>query len=440
MSAAARKATIARKQQQKEGQSTVLTHRAKKQRSEVTNSDKNPKERTDSSGRIHNENSSTEVVVYVSSLLGGLWSTVDRPDMAFKSMKTLLLDAFTNDTVLFQSALFVAGTHSNTCGMSASALHGFGSGLLMLRGASLNAIQASVVAGDGDGMTSVAIALLAGWERRFGDRESYEVHIEAWKKMSLPAGALETNNISTLADLTLESFRQGLNERTLSGSVSLPLRSSGGRIHLPVGLPPGFMVLHADRPEAMSLLHLVVMINNHEPSAPNALKEIRKMSLENIAWAPNHSVACDPMPAYEDAWDQTELNALYHIRAACVSINGILIEATQQAHGVKWTFDLQAGLDIHATACQHLSSEELMGTRYEEVALWARFTIAAISTERYNSDTLRSLLMRRGIQTWDELKSLLQRHVYPELYFGTKYYNLYRELMDDWKRIELVSD
>lgn len=350
--------------------------------------------------------------------------------MAQKTNRTLLWTAFTGNNTCFQAALFVAGTFANTCGIPFTALHtGFGSGLLFLRGASLNAIQAAVIETPNDDLNSVSIALLAGWERRFGDQESYRAHIQAWKALPLSDGALDTGSIATLADFTLESFREAAQDLSLRDTGDFVGRSPTGRTLFPPGLPPGFCVIPPNRPEAISLLRLVAMIAQSDPAAPGAVQTIRRYCLENISWSPSHSVGVEPVNSYEEAWDQKDLNALYHVRSAFISINGILIEAALAAHQDQWSFDIQAGLDIHAEACQHLGSRALMGTRYQDIAIWAKFTMSVVASksERGN-EMLQSLLGRAGIETWEQLKGLLQRHVYLERWIGDRYRLLYEEI------------
>ncbi|KAF1356312.1 hypothetical protein BDV97DRAFT_394247 [Delphinella strobiligena] len=296
-SAATRKATIARRQHQQDQHqqlqdrihSTIIKHPPRKETG--VPKARSDRKKADSLERTRTESRSPALVVYVSYLLGGLWSTVERPDLAYKAIRTKLWDAFTNSSTLFQSALFVAGTHANTCGIPPSALKPhFGTGLILLRGASLNAIQAAVIAANGDSLTSIAIALLAGWERRYGDRESYEVHIQAWKALSLPREALEADNITRLTELAFESFRERLNERALTGSAALSLRHNDDYGRLRDSLPSGFRVFHAVRPEARSLLHLVHRFIDEDVHTPDAPSVFRRLALEAMAWGPSHSL------------------------------------------------------------------------------------------------------------------------------------------------------
>lgn len=365
---------------------------------------------------------------YVSTLLHSPPISPEQPGMSLKAIRTQLLDAFANSGTLFQTAIFMAGTHSNTCGLPPTALHStLGAGLIMLRGASMDAIQTAVVAEPGNSTTSVAIALLAAWERRFGDQGSYEIHVQAWRTMSLSPGALEVNSISKLADLTLEGFREQLNERSASVTPSLSPQSHIGR-RFPPGLPSGFMVFRADRPEAMSLLHCVAQVATHVLESEGAPARMRRVCVENMAWGPSHSIRCEIDPANEESWDQLELNALYHIRAVNISINGVYMQATLHAHNSELGMNLEAGLAIHTESCKHLNSEALMGTKFQEVALWARFILCAISREPSSDRLLRSFLHLQGIRNWIQLRALLERHLYSELLLGAISHDLYKQL------------
>lgn len=447
-SAATRKATIARKQkqqqqQQQQQQSPLASSSSASSKAKSTALSQRPRYvdqtvqidggilrgTTSVSENPRGQTASIQIADYVSSLLGSQQGSMDRPAMAYKTIRTLLSSTFVNHPILFQTALFVAGTHSNTCGVPPFALHpGMGTGLILLRGCSLNAIQAAVCASDGDSATSVAIALLAGWERRFGDRESFEVHIKAWKSLSLPPGALEENNIATLAELALESFREGLNERASTNSLNPSNPNAGDRFSYPVGLPPGFKVMRANRPEAISVLNLVSKFAHFEIEAPDAVSKLRALALENMAWGPSHSIKCEPSLIDEEAWDQAELSALLHIRACLIAVSGVWLEAVSKVHGLSQIMDIRAGLRIHVEACQHLRTEMLLGTRYQEVALWARFTLCATTRDEPRDELLRSFLKRRGIGSWDQFKMMLEPHIYSEQLLGADVYNLYELL------------
>jgi hypothetical protein len=46
-----------------------------------------------------------------------------------------------------------------------------------------------------------------------------------------------------------------------------------------------------------------------------------------------------------------------------VTANAPIMWACIEAHNLKWTYDVQTGIDIYAKACRHLRSHDLMGTR-----------------------------------------------------------------------------
>jgi hypothetical protein len=228
-SSGTRKATIARK---------GLLQKSRRQ-SKTSSSASSPEEQHQQQQRQEHVQQAQD---FISSLFARLRSrdaTVNT-DMAQKADRTLLWNAFTGNNTCFQAALFVAGTFANTCGISKKELHtGLGSGLLFLRGASLDGIQATIVDTPNDCLNSVSIALLAGWERRFGDQRSYEIHMLAWQALPLALGALDVGSIAALADVALESFREASQERYLQELASSVGRSLYHDGYLLAGLPSG---------------------------------------------------------------------------------------------------------------------------------------------------------------------------------------------------------
>lgn len=348
--------------------------------------------------------------------------------LAYTSIRTTMWEAMTGSTTLFQVAIFVAGTHSNTCGLPRTALQHMGPGLVALRGASLDAIQAAITAVDVESITPLAIALLAGWERRFGDAESYQVHMRAWKKLPLPTQALEENNLSTLTDLTLEIYRAGLDERSVIDPGDSMARPGSDPYKRLAGLPVGFQPLEPRLPEARSLLAVVAFFANHDPGAEGALQRVRRVGLENLAWSPTHTRGVGAFQMYEDEMDQADLIALYHVRAACISLGGFLMQATMDAHGVKWLFDLRNALYIHAISCPHLRTNQLLGTKYQHLALWARFCICAVARDPSQDEYLRLWLQRLGVTTWKRLHAILSTFLYPEALCNPLCQSLYEQL------------
>jgi hypothetical protein len=212
--------------------------------------------------------------------------------LAHSSIRSMLWDAMTISTTLFQVAIFIAGTHANTCGLPRSAFVHMGPGLVALRGGSLDAIQAQVTSSDAESIAPVAVALLAGWERRYGDPDSYDVHMKAWKTLSFPGHPLEENNVSTLTDLTLEMYRMSLN------SQSATMQADGSRLKVkyPGGLPEGFRIFDNMRAEVKSLLALTAQLAQYDPASKTELARLRRHGLENMAWSPTHTRGVAPAP------------------------------------------------------------------------------------------------------------------------------------------------
>lgn len=349
------------------------------------------------------------------------WFTgpIERTSLSGKAIRTTLWGAVTNNSTLFQAAVFIAGTHSNTCGLPPTAIHDLSTGMLLLRGASLAAIQAAVMASEVESLTPVAIAMLAGWERRFGDPRSYEVHMQAWRNLSIPSKALDENNVSSLAELTLETFREGLDER-----AAMAPDAPAGPHHLKhaVRLPIGFAIFHRTLhyAETRSLLRIMSEFNGLDPSASDSISRMRRLGLENLSWTPCHTLSCQSIVTKEEEWDQEELNALYHVRAASISIGAMLILECHKRHNRPWLLDLDSALAEHTVSCQHLRTEELLGTQYAEVAVWSRFVLCATSRDPDRDELIRHFLQCLDIHSWPEMKSVLQRYLWFEHMIGSQ--------------------
>jgi hypothetical protein len=364
-------------------------------------------------------NSFKQLVELVTELQGDrVWylGPVERSSLAHKALRSILWDAMLNSATLFQAAAFVAATHCNSCGLPSTAVH-MGSGLILLRGASFNAVQAAITSSNNDSLTPVGIALLAGWERRYGDPESFQVHMQAWRSLSLPPKALDENHVATLTDLTLETLREALDERAEASSGGFKIVKSPQVILDLTTLPPGFKAFHVRNAEARSLLEIVSLLTRIDPRASDAIDQLRRISLENLAWSPHHTHSSTPSPAHEDAWDQLELKALYHVRAAMISLIGLTLQNSMDLHGSVWTFDMKSALLVHTTSCQHLNSEILMDTKYKEVAVWSRFIMCATSFDPQRDALIRDFLQQLDITTLIQMRKLLRKFIYYEPIF-----------------------
>ncbi|TKA21761.1 hypothetical protein B0A50_08686 [Salinomyces thailandicus] len=351
--------------------------------------------------------------------------------LAQNAIRTLLWDSYASNQTLFQAALFISGTHSNSCGLPPTAISHLAPGMLVLRGASLESVQAAILAKDAsnESSTPIAIALLAGWERRYGDKQSYEVHMKAWRSLSLPAKALEENNVSTLTEVTLEILRKALDERSSISPSDIKVSSKG-----PPGPPcgrllPGFKLFNTARPEVRSLLMLVAVVDVYKIHDLSTLPARRKLGLEILAWSPTHTLRVGPVPSAEESYDELELSALYHTRAALMSINGIIYQKSLDTLGASQLFNVKNALDIHCGSCQHLSTERLLGTKYEELAFWTRFILCAISRNPGRDVMIKGLLDRLELISWEQVRDVLEKYMELDPHFEVGCHELYESLM-----------
>lgn len=176
---------------------------------------------------------------------------------------------------------------------------------------------------------------MAGWERgcRYGDDTAYEMHMAAWRRMKFPPTALEEKNVDTLMDAVMLLFKENLDDLS-----AIPPSSTSSRAHYPENLPLGFRMFSLARPETRSLLDMVSRISLSDPTVLGSLWGIREFCIQCIAWGASHSVSSglEVCPAHEEAWDYLELQALYHIRASCISVNAVLHAVASMTHKVHW--------------------------------------------------------------------------------------------------------
>lgn len=193
--------------------------------------------------------------------------------MAQTSIRGDMRDAFTISPALFQATLFIAGTFSNTCGLSYADVR-IGVGMAFMRGASLDAVRNAITSAEGSHWISMAVALLAGWELRFGDRESYDIHMTAYRKLFGAPLDLNEKSIAMMRDFAFESLREQLNDLVLA----TPLRASNPSTFWQI--QPGFDVFRpVVVPEVRSLLSIIRDTAHFDPRPPPSLQFIRNQGL-----------------------------------------------------------------------------------------------------------------------------------------------------------------
>lgn len=325
--------------------------------------------------------------------------------LAQKSIRTDMRAAMTISPALFQAALFVSGTFSNSCGISYKDVK-LGVGMAFMRGASLDAVRNALTADEGEHWVFMAIALLAGWELRFGEREFYDTHMKAYRSIFGASVGLQEQNTATIRDFAFETLREQLNDLTLDA----PARSS--KPSKVWGIPAGFDVFSpALAPEIKSLLSIIRDILNFDPGPSESLPVIRNLGLKTLAWTPHHADSFEPSSTFEDFWDPEELNALLHVRAAVLGIVALNSHICHTTHKAKTYLDILGAADVHAASCAHLRTEALIGTKYQYAAVWARMTLAATSRDPARESWYVPWLKAVNVRTWDSLRALMKAHM-----------------------------
>lgn len=325
--------------------------------------------------------------------------------LAQTSIRRDMRGAMTISPALFQATLFISGTFSNTCGLSYADVK-LGVGMAFMRGASLEAVRSAITGAEGEHWISLAVALLAGWELRFGDRESYAIHMGAYRQMFGCPLALEENSTARMRDFAWETLREQLNDLT----ISAPMRSS--RPSQFWRTPQGFDVFApAVAPEVKSLLSIIRDLIAFDPEPLENLPRIRNLGLMTMSWSPHHGESFEPSETFEGHWDPAELIALLHVRAAVLSIVAINSHICHTRHWAKSYLDIMGAADVHAYSCGHLRTDALIGTKYQYAAVWARFAIASVSRDPSRDAWLVQWLKATNIRTWESLRALMSQHI-----------------------------
>jgi len=96
-------------------------------------------------------------------------------------------------------------------------------------------------------------------------------------------------------------------------------------------------------------------------------------------------------------------------------------------------FRASDAMDVHYTEMLSLETENLLGTQYEEPALWAIFIITATATPRLRKprsyNLIRTLLTCNRIETFEQLEDVLRRYAYREAIHRKLSHELYHAVI-----------
>lgn len=421
-------------------------------------------------GRAHQNHSQNNAsferfVAYVARLhqaRSWYYGGIAGASLAHKVVRTLLWDLLAEDTLLFQAAIFVSGTFSNTCGIPKEQLVHMAPALAVMRGSSMRALREAAFTTEQTSYKTAAIALLAGWEKRFGDTESADVHMQAWRALPLPEHALDEEYVLALLDVTFQVFQDSLIEHVAfeDDENETPSSSSSSFLAPPIReasptLPAGFSGYFHPWPESQSLRALLSQLTQYNFTTPTSVSQIRQLCIEFLAWSPSHSQNLTPVPEYESQFHPLELKILYHIRAACVSISAMYLRLASDYHHVQWIADVEEAVHAHTMSCHHLPTNALMMPHpphphggndtanispphhdHIPIALWSRWIMCVAARDPASDDLLRELISRAegggggggrggaegggggrgsGIRKWKDLENLFKkRFLLPE--------------------------
>ena len=348
-------------------------------------------------------------------------------------------------------ALLVVSTETNLVGIEGR----FGprtSSVMFLRGSALRRMQLALKLPSQkppDFATSslpICLSSLAGWEQVcshpcrsqprsdflqvYGDIHSHQVHIHALRNVF---GLANVENSDTEEYRSVEmlcSFAQAVRKRydelsthiTVNKSLHIDPKLDTMNTNGAAILPPATLdrsIFDLSRRGARTLLFLLQRLATYDLFAANAWPAMHELSLLVFAWRP----AERPPSTWYLLNDPKLLEdlALYHIRAGMIAVLGAWTYAVARLKpGDEDYFSSADAMDEHYLQTQGIETQHLLGTEFEEAALWSVFIVTATATpsirNRRSIDILRQLFRssRIDIRSFEQLENLLRKYAYRE--------------------------
>lgn len=86
-------------------------------------------------------------------------------------------------------------------------------------------------------------------------------------------------------------------------------------------------------------------------------------------------------------------------------------------HKATTYLDIMGAADVHAVSCGHLRTDALIGTKYQDVAIWARVALAAISRDPSRDGLFRNWLTITRLDRWESLLAVMENHLLQDAFF-----------------------
>lgn len=196
-------------------------------------------------------------------------------------------------------------------------------------------------------------------------------------------------------------------------------------------------IFNHDRPETRTLLFLLMCLSDHDATSPHAWTDLYQLTLLIFSW---HTQATPPA-SWKELTDPDEFEdlALYLIRAAMLFVLGTWcafgygpstfdvandfssqhrVKLTGDGHKDEGYFRASDIMDEHYLQLAALEADELLGTQYEEAALWSLFIITSTATaelwQARSLNIIRGLLNNLEIDHFEQLEGVLRKYIYRE--------------------------
>jgi hypothetical protein len=348
-------------------------------------------------------------------------------------------------------ALLVVSTETNLIGIEGISGPRTSS-VMFLRGSALRRMQLALkfpVQKPSEYATSslpICLSSLAGWEQVcsfvrsspsqsdcsqvYGDIHSHQIHIQALKNVFGITNGQSRDTEGYRSVEMLRSFAQAVRKRydELSSHIT-----SDKNLHIDPELDTmntsrttrvlpdilNYDGFDLSRRETRTLLFLLQRLATYDLFAANAWPAMHELSLLVFAWRPTER---PPSTWLLSTYPKhLEDLALYHIRAGMIAVLGAWTWAVARLKpGDEDYFSSADAMDEHYMQTQPIETEYLVGTEFEEAALWSVFIVTATATpsirSRRSIEILRRLFgsVRIDIRSFEQLEGLLSKFAYRE--------------------------
>ncbi|KAF2724765.1 hypothetical protein K431DRAFT_343684 [Polychaeton citri CBS 116435] len=338
--------------------------------------------------------------------------------LVINASRTQLWHQIIRDKLLYQASLLavIAGRPIQTINVF------FGTevqytqlAVMWARGQALQIVRESLSDGYSKQATA-AIALMASLDVKFGDLEAYDAHMQAWRSLCKASGVQhggdEQDNVLRLSDSVFDAVLRAVRKTAPPLMASQPFLSASSTPTQeaamdPSGLMPGLQIFRSQRKDVRALLKLASQLATVDLSRDDADISIRHFHISSIGWSPFRALQ------NQDPVESVAVHSLWCLLPAMCGRLAVIPRFTDRQ---VFEMDVVEGIAIIEHNFRSMQLECMLRTPYEDLLLCMVFTMCAIAGYVHERcfRILYHLFVERRFADWSQLQTLLARHIFRE--------------------------